>query len=383
MQIDQRETTATLIRPGVAGERPAGYTRMIQTDPDGPNGGALFLTWDAGWPEGFPVFRAPGTGARAGLDWERVGEATGGVGAGGFRMQPSFYELPREFAGLAAGTLLLAGQAVTEDEQSSNIVIFASNDAGCTWRPVSHVDTGGPIIYDPSPESTTVTIWEPELELRGAELVCYYSDERYKAGGMLQTIVHRTSRDLVTWSDRVLDLGVGDRQTRPGMFVTARGLADTFAVVEIVGRPGVPVNLRRPVGDTDWGDPADLGERLVADDGTWLSGTPNLTATRLHGAGNGDDSATVIVTGRFAYDSTDRLVDRALINTASGRGTWKSIELPFSPGDDRDDGILTGYSQTLLLTNDGQRLVQATTVRNDVGTTDVVVAVAPYEGTDK
>jgi len=371
-------TTLALIRRGVANERPAGYTRMISTDPDGPNGGDLFLSWDAGWPEGFPVHRATGLGENAGQDWSFAGFATGGVGAGGFRMQPSLYELPAEFAGLSKGTLLLSGQATSPDEQTSNIVIFASNDRGITWRPVSHVDTGGPIVYDPSSESTTTTIWEPELELIGDELVCFYSDERYKPDGILQAIVHRVTRDLAHWSDRTLDFGVPDRKTRPGMFVAAKNSGQDFAlaVMEIVGRPLDPVNLLYSISPTSWGPTDHVGETLVSDDGTWLSGTPNLTWTRPPGAAE----SFVFVTGRFSYDSENRLVDRALVNTRSGRGSWTTIDLPLPTGGDPASSVLAGYSQTLLLTRDGERLVQATTVPNEVGTTDVIVATQPFDG---
>ncbi|HEX4402630.1 MAG TPA: hypothetical protein VHZ98_15015 [Galbitalea sp.] len=371
-------TVLTLVRRGVPGERPAGYTRMISTDPDGPNDGDLFLTWDAGWPEGFPVHRALGIGEEAGRDWQFAGLAKGGVGAGGFRMQPSLYELPEEFSGLLKGTLLLTGQATSPDELTSNIVIFASNDRGTTWRPVSHIDTGGPIVYDPSPESTTTTIWEPELELIDGELLCFYSDERYKGEGILQAIVHRASRDLVVWSERVLDFGVSDRAIRPGMFVAAKNSDQDFAlgVMEIVGRPLDPVNLLFSMNPTDWSPPEHIGETLVAADGTWLSGTPNLTWTRPPGAAE----SLVFVTGRFSYDAEDRLVDRAIVNIHSGRGSWTSIDLPLPTGGDPESTVLAGYSQTLLLTRDGKWLVQATTVFNDVGTTDVIVATKPFEG---
>lgn len=374
-------TVLTVVRRGEPGERPAGYTRMISTDPDGPNGGALFLTWDAGWPEGFPVHRAPGLGADAGREWEFAGFATGGVGAGGFRMQPSLYELPGDFAGLPKGTLLLAGQATSPDEQTSNIVIFASNDRGTTWRPVSHIDTGGPIIYDPSPDSTTTTIWEPELELIGGELLCFYSDERFKREGILQAIVHRASRDLLAWGERVLDFGVPDRNTRPGMFVAAKNLGTDFAlgVMEIVGRPLDPVNLLFSVSPTSWTPSDYVGETLVAEDGTWLSGTPNLTWTRPPGA----TEAVIFVTGRFSYEGRNRLVDRAIVNSRSGRGAWTSIDLPLPTGGDPGSSVLAGYSQTLLLTRDARCLVQATTVFNDVGTTDVIVATKPFEGIEE
>jgi hypothetical protein len=368
----------TVVRRGVPGERPAGYTRMISTDPDGPNGGDLFLTWDAGWPEGFPVHRSPGLGDDAGREWEFAGLATGGVGAGGFRMQPSLYELPADFAGLPRGTLLLAGQATSPDEQTSNIVIFASNNRGSSWRAVSHIDTGGPIVYDPSPDSTTTTIWEPELELIDGELLCFYSDERFKDQGILQAIVHRASSDLRTWNERALDFGVPDRRTRPGMFVAAKDSGEDFAlgVMEIVGRPLDPVYLLFSTSRTSWAPPDQVGEPLIADDGTWLSGTPNLTWTRPPGA----SESVIFVTGRFSYDTDNRLVDRAIVNTHSGRGPWTSIDLPLPTGGVPESSVLAGYSQTLLLTRDARWLVQATTVLNDVGTTDVIVATKPFEG---
>jgi hypothetical protein len=371
-------TVLTLVRRGVPGERPAGYTRMISTEPDGPNRGDLFLTWDAGWPEGFPVHRSPGVGEDAGRDWEFAGSATGGVGAGGFRMQPSLYELPADFAGLPKGTILLAGQATSPDEQASNLVIFASNNRGTSWRPVSHIDTGGPIDYDPSASSTTTTIWEPELELIGDELMCFFSDERYKDDDILQAIVHRASRDLVTWGERVIDFGVPDRMTRPGMFVAAKNAGGDLAlgVMEIVGHPQVPINLLYSTSSSSWNPPEHIGETLVAADGTWLSGTPNLTWTRPPGSAD----SIIFVTGRFAYDGQGRLVDRAIVNIHSGRGPWASIDLPLPTGGTPESSVLAGYSQTLLLTRDGKWLVQATTVLNDVGTTDVIVATRPVEG---
>ena len=371
-------TVVTLVRRGEPNERPAGYTRMLATDPEGPNRGDLFLTWDAGHPDGYPLHRSPGLGDRAGREWTPVGSATDGVGAGGVRMQPSLYELPAEFAGLPRHTLLLAGQATSPDRQTSNIVIFASNDRGETWRAVSHVDTGGPIVYDPSPDSTTTTIWEPELELIGDELVCFYSDERYKSEGMLQTIVHRSTGDLASWSERTLDFGVPDRTTRPGMFVAAKNFDKGFAlgVMEIVGRPLDPVSVLYSNDPLHWGDPTDVGAKLVARDGTWLSGTPNLTWSTPPGSAK----PVVIVTGRFAYDSENRIVSRAIVNEEGGLGDWVSAELPISPNGDPGSDVLAGYSQTLLMTRDGRRLVQATTVPNDIGTTDVVVASEPFDG---
>ena len=165
------------------------------------------------------------------------------------------------------------------------------------------------------------------------------------------------------------------------MFVAAKNAGQQFSlgVMEIVGPPFDPVNLIFSTSATSWGLPDHIGETLVAHDGTWLSGTPNLTWTRPPGS----VESLIFVTGRFSYDTQNRIVDRAVVNTHSGRGRWTSVELPLPTGGDPESSVLAGYSQTLLLTRDGRWLVQATTVLNDVGTTDVIVAMKPFEGTGK
>jgi hypothetical protein len=162
------------------------------------------------------------------------------------------------------------------------------------------------------------------------------------------------------------------------MFVAAKNLDLEFAlaVMEIVGRPLDPVHILRSHDPAAWGDPADIGEKLVAVDGTWLSGTPNLSWSRPLGFAR----PVVIVTGRFAYDRDGNVVNRALVNEQAGRGDWISTELPVATNGEPSSDVLAGYSQTLLLTRDGRRLVQATTVPNDIGTTDVVVASTPFTG---
>ncbi|WP_207922691.1 hypothetical protein [Micromonospora sp. KC606] len=87
------------------------------------------------------------------------------------------------------------------DRSSSRLVVYASLDRGATWSLRSTVDTGGPANYDPSPTSTTTTVWEPSLIVDGtANLVCYFSDERQKANNVLQAVSYRRSTDGgLTW----------------------------------------------------------------------------------------------------------------------------------------------------------------------------------------
>lgn len=66
---------------------------------------------------------------------------------------------------------------------------------------------------------------------------------------MLQTIVHRSTRDLASWSERTLDFGVPDRATRPGMFV---GIVSR-AFVNEGGDLGDWVSAELPISPNDIG----------------------------------------------------------------------------------------------------------------------------------
>ncbi len=363
--------TTTVLR-GEPGENGPLYTRLLATSSDGPHRGTLFLTAEVYRDVGatgpvFPIYRS----VDGGHAWELVGQVADTRYGVGHRYQPMLYELPRPFGGLAAGTLLLAGSSIPGDMSSTRLVVYASTDGGVTWRFLSDVDAGGPAEYDWRDTAETTAVWEPCLHLVGDRLVCWYADERYKADRMLQVLVHRTTRDLREWSDPVLDFGVPDRRTRPGMFVTAGRMPDGRhrAVIEVVGPRDVPVHLVVSEDGLDWGPPADLGHRLVGVDGTALSGTPNI-----HWRTTDDGRTVVIATGRHTVDADGAESNKALVNLTGGTGPWYAFDLP-TPADRRLHGDASGYSQSVLWNTAG-RLVQATTVRNDHGSHDIVVTVA-------
>lgn len=366
-------SSVTLYR-GEAGEVGPLYTRLLSTDPAGPHRGAIFATYEhyrdtTSFGPAFPIWRSDD----GGRTWSKVGAVTDTGLEVGNRYQPVLFELPRDFAGLAAGTLLLAGNAIPSDFSATNIVIYSSVDGGRTWEFRSVVDAGGPAVYDPSPDSTTTAVWEPFLDLIDDVLVCHYADERRKGEGALQALVHRTTRDLESWSDLAVDFATADRFQRPGMFVGTGRMPDGVfrAVFEIVGPREVPVHLACSTDGLDWGEPGDLGVRLIAEDGTALSGTPNI---RWH---DGGKRIAVIATGRVSLDEEGRVGNRALLNLNGGEGPWQSFELPI-PAVRTLDQDSSGYSQSVIWAPDGN-LVHATTVRNEASSHDVVVSVmAPH-----
>ncbi|WP_129339382.1 sialidase family protein [Cellulomonas endophytica] len=361
--------TTTTVHRGSVGEAGSMYTRLLATDPDGPNAGALLLTWELrlgvarpGGPA-FPVRRSDD----GGRTWREVARVVDPLGRGN-RYQPVLYELPGDLAHLRAGDLLLAGNAIPADGSTTTLVLHSSRDGGATWRFEAVVDEGGPATYDPSRASTTTSVWEPDLLLLDGVLHVLYADEREKARGMLQTISRRRTEDLRTWTPRETVVGVPNRWTRPGMFVATGPLPDgTYrAVVEVVGPHEVPIHLRTSVDGVDWGDPADLGPQLVAVDGVSLSGTPNLAWCP-----DGRGGATLVATARHSW-ADGREANHALVSDDGG-ATWRSMELPVAAVR-RVHGDSSGYSQSVRWNAAGE-LVQATTVRNAVGSHDVVVAV--------
>lgn len=373
MPIADSGEPPTIVYPGSADETGPLYTRLLATRPGGPNRGALLLTaevyQDIG--ETGPVF--PIWSSSDGVNWTQIGAVADERFLFGNRYQPTLLELPSEFAGLPKGTILLAGSAIPRDLSETHLVLYASTDGGSTWQFLSQIDDGGPAVYDPGADAQTTAIWEPNLYFAGDELVCAYADERYKDRGMLQVIVHRTTRDLRAWSGTVLDIGVGDRFTRPGMFAcTGRLPTGAFlAAFEIVGPADAPVHLKWSRDGINWGDPADIGDRLESSDGVFLSGSPTVNWRALD-----DDTAEVIVTGRTAVGPDGKTREFGLRNLNSGIGEWTTIELPVRVVRGREPDN-SGYSQSVAW--HGDRLIQATTVRNLSGSHDIVVGSVPSE----
>lgn len=361
----------SVLHRGSVGEAGSLYTRLLATDPDGPNGGALLLTWElrlgVADPTGpvFPVFRSDD----GGRTWAKHAEVADTALGYGNRYQPMLYELPEALGHLPRGTILLAGNAIPGDGSSTNLVMYSSQDGGATWTHESTIDTGGPSVYNPGPRATTTAVWEPDLLLLDGVLHCCYADEREKSAGMLQVIAHRTSTDLRTWSEKDVLSGVPDRWRRPGMFVGTGRMPDGRfrAVIEVVGPYEVPIYLLESADGVNWGDPADTGRHLIAD-GVALSGTPNIAWHQRP-----DGTVVTIATGRHSWEDSHES-NKALVSFDQC-ATWHPWALP-TEAERRIHGDSSGYSQSVRWNAAGE-VVHATTVRNAHDSHDVVVTVAP------
>lgn len=172
------------------------YARILTLKHNGASNGTLLVTFDqlkeVNGKQVYPIYRSTDNGTSWSLI-ANVGDTTFGTTR---TSQPELFEVPQQMGNLAAGTLLLAGNIFPADKSSTRIAVWKSTDKGLTWTYLSTVDTGGPYLYDPSPTSTTTTVWEPFFYVdESGALVCAYSDERQKANGILQAVVIRRSTD--------------------------------------------------------------------------------------------------------------------------------------------------------------------------------------------
>lgn len=117
----------------------------------------LLATWENYSPEPplvyFPIYKS----VDHGVTWEPISNVTDQVNGWGLRYQPFLYELPVDFGGFPAGTVLASGNSIPTDLSETKIDVYASTDGGYTWEFVSNVASGGEAL----PNNGLTPIWEP------------------------------------------------------------------------------------------------------------------------------------------------------------------------------------------------------------------------------
>jgi len=184
--------------------------------------GRLLLVFERDGMGGIPLYAG-----RTGDDWKFERNVTDQVHRDSrwqLRWQPNLYELPRASGALAAGTVLLGANATGNDAQgrviSEDLQLYASTDAGRSWRYLSSIVKGGGKPEDKDNHG----VWEPNLRvLDDGRLVAYYSSEQHKAEGYNQLLAHKVSDDGGrSWGAEHVDVAIPGGVERPGMAVLAR-----------------------------------------------------------------------------------------------------------------------------------------------------------------
>jgi hypothetical protein len=372
----------------------ATYAKILVLKHSGSYNGTIFVTYDQlTWVNGvqvYPIYKSADNGA----SWTHVTDI---VPSHDFptlirTSQPFLYELPQASGGLSAGTLLLAGNIMPSDKSSTRIVLYKSTDHGATWSLLSTVDTGGPATYDPSPTSTTSSIWEPSLNLdANGDLVCYFSDERQKvydstgkdtSTSILQAVSYHVSTDGgQTWGAEGNVAAIPDDSDRPGMItVTKMGNGQYMATYEVVNQPSQSLNT------------AVVYYKLSSDGITWNANSLGTQIKLANGRGMGSSpyvrwvpaggpNGTVIVSSKWAVDSSGNISggQNFYVNYNYGQGSWE--QMPYAVTYDASDtqgGYFAGFAQSFDTSTDGLTLFQATDVENTTsGQNDVRVGSVP------
>lgn len=285
----------------------------------------------------------------------------------------SMYELPVAAGGLAAGTLIAAGNEWDNANWGfQEVQTFISTDYGVTWTP-----RGDCTVKTGSPSAVATGLWEPEIILNAdGKLACHFSDERLRASGYYQKLVMVTSSDGgVTWGSPVDTVAIGDSSSRPGMPVVRKLGNGTYAMAFELCRDSVGnadqtcrVYLKTSPDGANWGSASSLGTLVQTAGGLQLLHTPGLAWTP-----SGGPNGTLIMAGQRVVTGSDgpttvvrpesgRVV---FINTANGAGSWQAVSAPVTidPTGDYNNGPgkhCANYSPSLVPTASGNAVMMVT-----------------------
>ncbi len=364
------------------------YAKIIVLKNSGASNGTQLVTFDklvlVGGVQQYPIYRSTDNGAT----WSNIANVSPSSNFPTLTRtaQPFLYELPQAVGSLPAGTVLLSGMIMPTDRSSSRLVLYKSLDHGVTWSLQSTIDTGGPAVYDPSPTSTTTTVWEPSLIVDGSGgLVAYFSDERQKASGVLQAVSYRRSTDGgLTWGSLVNVSAPNNNSDRPGM-ITVTKLPDGryLATFEVVNRPSLslntaPVYYKTSTDGLTWSPSTSIGTQVKLANGLGIGSSPFVKWVPT-----GGPKGMVVIASKWSLTSTGA-IDRGanfFVNYNLGEGPWERLPMAVTyDSTDSDGGSFSGFAQGIDVSTDGRTLYQATNVDNPSTTyNDIRVGSIPLD----
>jgi hypothetical protein len=356
------------------GGTPAGttYAKIVVLKNSGSSNGTQVVTFDQlvlqSGVQVYPIYRSTNDGA----SWTHVTDVNPSATFPTLTRtaQPFLFEVSQQTGNLAPGTLLLAGMVMPADRSSSRLVVYKSTNQGTSWSYLSTIDTGGPATYDPSPTSTTTTVWEPSLAIDGSGgLVAYFSDERQKGSGVLQAVSYRRSTDGgATWGSLVNVSAPNNTSDRPGMIIVTK-LPDGryLATFEVVNRPSqsqntAPVYYKISADGLNWGTTTSIGTKVALADGRGIGSSPYVKWVP-----SGGPKGMVVIASKWSLDASGNIDggENFYVNYNLGEGPWERLPMAVTyDATDTQGGNFSGFAQGIDVSTDGRTLYQATNVEN-------------------
>lgn len=347
------------------------YPRVIRLAHSGDANGTLLATYTRGpastgepGTTDFPVYQSDNNGQ----SWDPAGA----VPIPGNHLGETLYELPKAAGDLPAGTILAAGAATDDDEQS--IKVYASNNLGQDWTPRGTCAQG-----DRDPGNWSGHLYEPELRMAdNGDLVCYYSSQKYGGGEGTgdsprygQLIMRTVSTDGgKTWTGEKSDVQYSDPHMKPGMATVTQipngddGHQFAMTYERCSDDTTCPVYLKTSNDAASW-DLTDGGTRIQTADGRYMGHTPYLTWSPA-----GGDNGTLIASAQWVYTPDgEKAPERGrvlFVNRNLGKGPWQEITSPV-PTNPQEKPQCTGYSSPVLA---------------DPSSSDLFMMAGTYTGSD-
>jgi hypothetical protein len=356
------------------GGTPAGttYAKIIVLKHNGGDNGTQLVTFDklvlVDGVQVYPIYRSTNDGD----SWTHVTDI---VPSDDFpsltrTAQPFLFEVSEDTGSLNEGTILFTGMIMPENRSSSHLVVYKSEDQGDSWEYLSTIDSGGPAVYDPSPTSTTTTVWEPSFAIDAyGGLVAYYSDERQKGNDVLQAISYRRSTDGgQTWGSLNNVSAPPNNSDRPGMITVARMPNGRYITTfEVVNRPSLsqntaPVYFKTSDDGLDWGDEESIGSQVLLDDGRGIGSSPYVVWVPT-----GGPKGMVVIASKWSLTASGAIDggQNLYVNYSLGEGTWERLPMAVTyDASDTQGGNFSGFAQGIDVSVDGRTLYQATNVEN-------------------
>ncbi|KAF2432826.1 BNR/Asp-box repeat protein [Tothia fuscella] len=290
----------------------------------------ILATWENYGPEPpyFPIYQS----SDQGRTWSEIGRVKDEVNGWGLRYQPFLYELPIDYGGFPAGTILCAGSSIPSDLSKTQLELYASQDRGRTWKFVSHIARGGVA----KPDNGLTPVWEPFLMMYKERLIYYYSDQRDGKHG--QKLDHQISDDLRKWEPPVDDVSYSNYKGRPGMTTIAHLPNGQYMLTyEYCGAPqgGCPVYYRLSADPLKF-QSAQAHQLKTPAGGNGLSGSPYVVWTPA----GGPNGTIVVSSGGHPEVFLNR-------NLGAPGSEWKKVPT----------GAQRSYTRSLMVMTDPKNIL--------------------------
>lgn len=253
--------------------------------------------------------------------------------------EPCFFELPEKMGDYEKGTVIL-GEISLDDgcKNKTQLSLFASRDCGESWREIAVIDEAGGVDEG---------IWEPWFVYENETLYCFYSDDSDPVHS--QTIVYKSSTDLINWNEKVPVVVHENPNDRPGMpVVTKMGNGKYYLTYELLSE-GDNKPCRYKISDSvsEW-NADEQGTEITAYHNRHLHTSP-ICLWIPQGGKNG----TLIVNGQYSNKGHHEL----FVSYDYGK-TYSVIVSPFKYKDARG----FGYSPSMIYSQADNTIYYTNTV---------------------